>query len=254
MTYLGNSFDLHTGGIDNMFPHHENEIAQSEAATGESFVRYWMHCGHLIVDGAKMSKSLGNFHTLADLIDKGYAGREIRYVLLSGHYRQRLNFTMAALDGVRTTLQRLDTYHERLSAHAANGGQVAADVAQAPAWAASSLTAFQAAMDDDLNTPEALAALFDMVHSGNKAFDEDRVTPQDAVHALAVLQRLDTVFDILQVNEDAPSDAVVEWVAQRQSAREAKDFAESDRLRDAIAELGWSVLDTAEGPKLRRLT
>jgi cysteinyl-tRNA synthetase len=253
MTYLGNSFDLHTGGIDNMFPHHENEIAQSEAATGESFVRYWMHCGHLIVDGAKMSKSLGNFYTLADLLDKGYAGREIRYVLLSGHYRQRLNFTIAALDGVRTTLQRLDAYHERLSAQAANGGDTAGDVALAPDWATSRLTAFQAAMDDDLNTPEALAALFDMVHAGNKAMDDDSVTPQDAVHALAVLQRLDSVFDILQANEDGPDDAVVELAAQRQSAREAKDFAESDRLRDAIAELGWSVLDTAEGPKLRRV-
>jgi cysteinyl-tRNA synthetase len=108
-------------------------------------------------------------------------------------------------------------------------------------------------LDDDLNTPEALAALFDMVHAGNKAMDDDSVTPQDAVHALAVLQRLDSVFDILQANEDGPDDAVVELAAQRQSAREAKDFAESDRLRDAIAELGWSVLDTAEGPKLRRV-
>ena len=251
MKYLGDSFDLHTGGVDNMFPHHENEIAQSEGATGEAFVRYWMHCGHLIVDGAKMSKSAGNFYTLRDLLEQGYAGREIRYVLLSAQYRQPLNFTLSALDGARTTLQRLDAYQERLSELAGDPAE-GLDTADAPDWAQLGLAGFGAAMDDDLKTPLALASVFDMVHAGNRIMDDGTLDVAGARAALAVLRRIDEVLDVFKGPEQGPPEDVLTLVDQRQQARASKDFAASDRLRDEIAALGWSVLDTADGPKLRR--
>ena len=249
MEYLGESFDIHCGGVDNIFPHHEDEIAQSEGATGKTFARYWLHNAHLIVDGAKMSKSLGNFFTLRDLLEKGYTGREIRYVLLTGaHYRQTLNFTFAGLDAARAALQRLDEFTSRLR-EAAGSAAPAGDV---PAWAVKGLGQFGAGLDDDLNISKAMAALFDLVRDGHRALDEGTLDAPGAAAAAKVLGEIDRVLGCLEPSEALVPADVTELAEQRQAARAAKDWAEADRLRDAIAALGWAVKDTPEGPKLTR--
>ena len=252
MKYLGESFDIHTGGVDNMFPHHENEIAQSEGATGKPFVKYWMHCGYLVVDGAKMSKSLGNFHTLRDIVEKGYTGREVRYVLLGGHYRQPLNFTFDALDAARAALARLDDFIARLSEHAAlaeDGG----GAGTTPDWAEKGLAGFRAAMNDDLNMPEALSAVFSTVHAGNKALDAGALDAAGAGAALAAVIETDRVLGLLHAKEDKPTPQVLDIAEQRGRAREQKDWAEADRLRDELAGMGWEVRDTPDGPKLKQM-
>ena len=246
MKYLGESFDIHTGGIDNLFPHHENEIAQAEGATGKPFVHTWLHCAHLRVDGEKMSKSLGNFFTLRDLLGKGWAGREIRYVLLAGHYRQPLNFTFDALAAARSALARVDECARLLAEKAAG----AAATGDAPDWVAELLVAFRAAVEDDLNMAEALAAVHRLVGRANKEAAEGALAPAAAAHALASLGRMDEVLNVL-VRPPAEAPAEVETLAaQRADARKRRDWAESDRLRDAIAALGWTVKDAPEGQKL----
>lgn len=250
MKYLGPSMDIHTGGVDNMFPHHENEIAQSECATGESFVKYWMHCEHLRVDGQKMSKSLGNFHTLRDLLNRGYTGREIRYVLLSAHYRQMLNFTFSGLDSARASLSRLDEFAGRVKGVAGD----ASGNTDAPDWAKAGISAFGEAIEDDLNTPQALSALFQMVHDGNRAIDDGLLTPAQAAGTIALLARMDTVLGCLEKAEDEPPDDIMELLDRRAEARKTKSWAESDRIRNILSERGWEVKDTAEGQKIRKKT
>jgi cysteinyl-tRNA synthetase len=245
--YLGETFDLHTGGVDNIFPHHEDEIAQTEAATGKPFVKYWMHCAHLVVDGRKMSKSLGNFFTLRDVLDRGFTGREIRYVLCAGHYRQSLNFSFDALGAARSALQRLDEFQDRLAALAARGGESAL-----PEWAGTAQQKFEASLADDLAISGALGALFDMVHAGNKAMDAGAVSPAAAEAVRGLLIRFDGVLAFLAKPEtDAPAEALA-LLAQRQAARQAKNWAESDRIRNELATRGWIIQDTPQGPKLKR--
>jgi len=210
-------------------------------------VKYWMHCAHLQVEGRKMAKSLGNFYTLRDLLDRGYSGREVRYVLLSGHYRQTLNFTFAALDSARAALARLDEFGLRLRELAGD-----ASPGEAPEWVTTGDADFRAAMLDDLNTPEALGAVFEMAHAGNRAMDAGRVTAAEAASACAVLQAVDTVLGVLAAAGDAVPEEIARLVTQRQEAREARDWAESDRIRDLLAGQGWEVRDTPEGAKLRR--
>ncbi len=229
MKYLGETFDLHTGGIDNLFPHHENEIAQAEAATGKPFVNTWMHCAHLRVNGEKMSKSLGNFYTLRDLIEKGWTGREIRYVLINAHYRQGLNFAFTALEDARRSLERID----RCVDLATEG--------DAPEWATAHLADFTEAVNDDLNIPRAFAALFGLVRDTN-------------VHGggpvLSVFRRMDEVLGVVFFGKAAKTAVPPEIQAlldQRAEARKAKNWAESDRLRDEIAAAGWSVKDSKDG-------
>jgi len=253
MKYLGETFDIHTGGIDNMFPHHENEIAQSEGATGKPFVKYWMHCGYLVVDGTKMSKSLGNFYTLRDILEKGYAGREVRYVLLSAHYRQPLNFTFGALDAARAALSRLDDFKSRLNEQAGADAESGAE-ADAPDWAARGRRDFKAAMNDDLNMPEALGAIFEMVHAGNKAMDGQDLASKQAAAALEVMSGIDLVLGVLQTEDAAaPDSQVLDLAEQRSRARADKNWGEADRLRDELAQVGWEVRDTPDGPKLKRI-
>jgi len=249
MKYLGESFDIHTGGIDNMFPHHDNEIAQSEAATGKPYVKYWMHCGHLVVNGHKMSKSLGNFYTLSDVMEKGYSGREIRYVLLSAHYRQALNFTFEGLDGIRTALARLDEFQERLAGTAA----AAKPAGIVPDWAAKAREQFVEAITNDLNTPEALASVFEMARLGNKAMDAGKLNAGDAAATLGVLRDIDRVLGCLESPGEKPDASLLALAADREKARKARDWKESDRIRDQLAGLGWVVQDTQQGPKLKRL-
>ena len=253
MHYLGETFDLHTGGIDNLFPHHENEIAQSEGATGKPFVTYWMHCAHLRVNGEKMSKSLGNFFTLRDLIDKGWSGREIRMVLINGHYRQPLNFTFDALEAARTALARIDECVDALEECA--GG--AAPAEGLPAWAVETRDAFTAAVNDDLNIPEAFAALFALVRGSNSALRDGKLSASDAAALLALFDRMDSVLGVIRFGRAARTDAVpaeiTALVEARAAARAAKEWAESDRLRDELAAKGWEVRDSKEGQKLKKL-
>lgn len=253
MKYLGESFDIHTGGIDNLFPHHENEIAQSEGATGKPFVHTWLHCAHLRVNGEKMAKSLGNFFTLDDLRRRGFHGREIRYVLLAGHYRQPLNFTFEALKSARVALRRLDEFLDAL--HELAGNPAAPPASEAPGWAVEPLEAFSRAVGDDLNIPECLAAVFALAHAGNRRLDAGTLSAAEAAAVLsqviAPMNRVLGLFTPRPKTGDAPPPEIEPLLAQRSAARAARDWAESDRLRDELAARGWQVRDTPEGQKLK---
>lgn len=240
--YLGPSFDIHTGGVDNIFPHHEDEIAQSEAATGQPFATYWLHCAHLLVDGQKMSKSRGNFHTLRDVLQRGYTGREVRYELLATHYRASLNFTFASLDAARTALRRVDEFTARLTDAAGSAAS-----AELPTWARLAATRFEAAMDEDLNISAALAALFDAIREGNAALDARALDPPAAAAVQALFARWDTALGVLAKPATAIPADVQALLDRRQAARTAKDWAQSDALRAEIANLGWNVKDTPKG-------
>jgi cysteinyl-tRNA synthetase len=245
MSLLGPSFDMHTGGVDNMFPHHDDEIAQSEGATGKPYVKYWMHSAHLIVDGKKMSKSAGNFFTLREVLDKGYTGREVRYVLLGAHYRQTLNFTFTDLDAARVALRRFDEFTVRLAAASTVGEEL-------PPWALAARDAFAAALDDDLNIAGALAALFDMVHAGNRALDAGQLDwSQSAV--LELIAGFDSVLGVLAHEEEGSDEETEQLLALRAAARKGNDWGESDRLRDLLRDKGWEVRDSADGQTLRKL-
>ena len=247
MKYLGPSFDIHTGGVDNIFPHHEDEIAQSEAATGQPFATYWLHCAHLMVDGQKMAKSRGNFFTLRDIIERGYTGREVRYELLATHYRSALNFTFSSLDAARAALRRVDEFTERLAGAA---GDAAAGVL--PAWAGEAAAAFEAGMDDDLNISAALAALFDCIREGNAALDGGQLAAEEAAAVRGLFARWDAALGVLTKPAEEVPPEVNALLERRQAARTAKDWAQSDALRDEIAALGWMVKDTAKGPVVTR--
>lgn len=249
--YLGATFDLHCGGIDNMFPHHEDEIAQSEAANGCRFVNYWLHCAHLVVDGQKMSKSLGNFYTLKDLLDKGYSGREVRWVLIGTHYRQSLNFSFKALDDARASLQRLDTFQSRLQE---NAGNPDGDLSTVHPVLDKALADFTAALADDLNVSAAFAALFDLVREVNRLLDAAPLGG-NAVRAVQdFLGRMDSVLAVCQpevVEEQVPGE-ILALAEERQAARKARDFARADALRKTLEDQGWLVEDTPKGPRILR--
>jgi len=251
MKYLGDSFDLHTGGIDNLFPHHENEIAQAEGATGKPFVNMWMHCVHLRVNGEKMSKSLGNFFTLRELLDKGWSGREIRYVLINGHYRQPLNFTFDALDAARTSLARVDECMNALNERA--GGAEQGDV---PEWATKQDLNFVNAVNDDLNIPEAFAAMFTLIREVNSALHNNGLSAEEATAVLGLLNKFESVLGVInfgrvQQSDEIPAEVQV-LVEARAQARTDKNWAESDRIRDEISALGWSIRDSKEGQKVKK--
>lgn len=248
--YLGPTFDIHCGGIDNMFPHHEDEIAQSEAANGCRFVNYWLHCAHLMVDGQKMSKSLGNFFTLRDLFAKGHTGREIRWVLLGAHYRQSLNFSVKALDDARAALQRLDAVRRRLTelVSAPDAG-----LAETAAAVSASESAFRTGLEDDLNISAALAALFDFIREVNRLIDERKLAGAAADSALALLDRLDSVLAVCTPDQDDTiPHAILALAADRQAARKAKDFARADQIRNELDAQGWVIEDTPKGPRVMK--
>ena len=237
---LGDEIDIHCGGEDNIFPHHEAEIAQSECVTGRTFVRLWMHCRHLQVEGSKMAKSAGNFFTLRDLLEKGWTGREVRYALISVKYREPLNFTFEGLAAARSALQRLDEWSARLTETAA-GAQ--------PDGAANELAAFGEALDDDLNISAALAALFETVRATNRKMDEGALSAPQAAGLLAELSKIQTVLAFGPDGASVPS-AVNALLERRAAARAAKDWNLSDVLRDEILAAGWTVKDTKDGQKL----
>ena len=240
--YLGDAFDIHTGGIDNMFPHHEDEIAQSEAASGKKWVNYWLHCEHLMLNGEKMSKSLGNFYTLRDLLAKGWKGSEIRWVLAGAHYRKKLNFTFDALAQARDTLNRFSALFCRLREISAAG-----DGSEIRAVADAAIEKFSAAMADDLNTAEALAQLHDLAREANRLADSGKLSAAGAAIVLDAFRKFDRIFGCLDVDaapaaEEAPAELIA-LAEQRAAARKEKNFAESDRLRDAIAAAGFLIED-----------
>jgi cysteinyl-tRNA synthetase len=252
MELLGDSFDLHLGGEDLAFPHHEDEIAQSEGAGGlagdlwnghKPFVRHWLHGAHLLVEGRKMSKSLGNFFTLRDLTARGFVGREIRALLLSAHYRETFNFTLAGLEGSRTALTRLDECVARLRDRA---GSI---VARNPAPGL--VKAFTEAMDDDLNVSRAWATVFDWVRDCNRALGSNAMSPEKAAAEVAAWTTVDTVLGIGNPVIVGAPDEVVAMAQERVAAKKARDFARADSLRDTIRARGWIVEDTPSGPKLK---
>jgi cysteinyl-tRNA synthetase len=247
MKYLGSSFDIHCGGVDNIFPHHENEIAQSECATGHQFVKYWMHCAHLVVDGKKMSKSLGNFYTLRDLVAKDIDPLSIRWVLIATHYRQPNNFAFDAVQAADQSLRRIRDFRLRLG-EAKGGGEDLQELCDACEQA------FTEAMDDDLNVSGALGSVFDFIRDVNKALDEGRAGGEGARNALALLDRLNHVTGLFAppVPDEVP-ESVRQLVLERQQARRSKDFKRSDAIRDELAAQGWVVEDTADGPRVKRL-
>jgi len=243
--YLGKTFDLHTGGVDNIFPHHEDEIAQSEGANGCMYSNLWMHCAHLQVEGKKMSKSEGNFFTLREILDKGYTGREIRYELIGTHYRKSLNFTFDSLNANRAALARLDDFYAKLQECIGDETE-AGDL---PDWAVKTEDAFSAALDDDLNIAGGLGALFDGVHEGNKSFP---MVGKTAVAVSNLWKKLDTVLGFLEPPKEEVPAELVEMAEARATAKANKDWAEADRLRDTVAAAGWTIQDTPTGPKLKK--
>jgi cysteinyl-tRNA synthetase len=253
MDLLGETFDIHTGAVDLIFPHHENEIAQSEGATGKPFVRYWVHGEHLNIDQQKMSKSLGNIYTLKEVEEFGYSPVALRYALLSVPYRTKLNFTPQSLDDAKSALARIESFLLRLDEVARSGPRDAAHADdQGDALIGKLLGEFQEAMDDDLNTAGALGALFTFIRDANTAIDAGRISPGDAEGMRAALRKIDPVLDIFP-DLDQSIDAEIEsLIAQRNDARKARNFAESDRIRDLLLSRGIILEDTPGGVRWRR--
>jgi cysteinyl-tRNA synthetase len=251
MKYLGETLDIHTGGVDLTFPHHENEIAQSEALTGKPFVRFWLHSEHLSIDGQKMAKSLGNFYTLRDVLAMGYTPEVIRYQLAAVPYRKKLNFTFDGLKAAATSIDRLRNYKRRLETAKFADGTNEKLVERTDA----ATKAFNEALDDDLNTAEALAAAFEYVRDTNTAMDAGEFMSGNTPGAFEFLNHFDSVFDVLKPSSttDGLSDADVEAkVAERNAAKKSKDFARADQVRKDLAAEGIILEDTKEGVRWKR--
>jgi cysteinyl-tRNA synthetase len=257
MQYLGETLDIHTGGIDLAFPHHENEIAQSEAATGKPFVRYWLHAEHLLVEGEKMSKSLGNFFTLRDLFGKGYKPSALRFALASVPYRKQLNFTFDGLQQATSSVERLRNFADRLKQGKSPAGKqkgMAERIVKAS-------EEFDAGLSEDLNTARALAAVFDLVREANIAMDKGEFRQGDVSTVQEFLAAFDKVFAVMEDNdaeklralgyggpESGPDDAEIDrLVAERNAAKKKRDFAAADRIRKELADRGIIIEDAKDG-------
>ncbi len=241
--YLGEEFDIHTGGVDNIFPHHENEIAQSICATEKSFARYWLHSEHLIVEGEKMSKSLGNFYSLRDLLEKGYTGRAIRYTLLTTHYRQRLNLSMDALSAANASLARLDTL-KYTAQNADKSGDIRPAVKEIITKARKR---FDQNLADDLGIAGAMSALFNMVSEVHRLEQERYISKEEAKSILEFWSAADRVLGFLFTESSALPDEIREIILERQEARKSKNFARSDEIRDYLVSQGFQIEDAREG-------
>jgi cysteinyl-tRNA synthetase len=243
MEYLGESFDIHTGGVDNIFPHHENEIAQSEAATGKQFARYWLHAQHLQdAVGEKMSKRLKNFSTLRDLLEEGYQPRAIRYALLTGaHYRSPLAFSPELVRAAEGAVRRLDEFAVRLGTVSLDATPPA-DVQQR--W--------DDALRDDLNLPAAVGQLFDFIKNLNPRLDSGEATPEERASAMAMLRHADRILDVIAFPQ-APDAEVERLIAERQAARDRRDFARADEIRKQLLDMGIQLDDTKDGTRWKRI-
>jgi cysteinyl-tRNA synthetase len=249
MAHLGPSFDIHTGGVDLVFPHHEDEIAQSEAATGQRFVGTWLHCAHLRMDGAKMAKSTGNIARVGELLASGVSPRALRLALISVHYRASLSHSDDSLAAAAAALERLDALVAALTTYR----QERDDDPTLPGALAAGREAFGAALDDDLNASAALAALFDLVRELNRRIERRALSSQDAARALEALRDVDRVLAVLPEPDAGLRPEAEALLASREAARAARDWAASDRLRDELAALGISVEDTRDGQRWRRV-
>ena len=251
MKYLGDTLDIHTGGIDLAFPHHENEIAQSECSTGKPFARFWIHCEHLHVDMQKMSKSIGNIFTLRELMEMGHTPEALRFLLMSVPYRKKLNFTLDSLNGAQSSIDRLRNYKLRLETARLQEG-TGEEISKLCNMA---LEKFEASMDDDLNTAEALAAIFEFVRETNSLLDEDRFLEGNRAASLQLLDRFDSIFDVLkptQVEGSLDVVAIEALIAERTSAKKGKQFARSDEIRNQLLEADIILEDTKDGVRWKR--
>ena len=251
MKVLGESFDLHLGGEDLKFPHHEDEIAQSEGATGKPFVKYWLHGAHLLVEGKKMSKSLGNYFTLRDLQAKGFTGREVRYLLLTAHYRETFNFTLDGLHGAKTALARIDECVAKLRERAAEMLSLEKNPGQNSV--VSLLPSFTAALEEDLNISAAWGAMFEWVREMNRRLGEHSLSPTAAETALIEWNKVDSVLGIGAKSEMEIPAEISALAEARVAAKNAKDFKRSDAIRDELKAKGWVVEDSPKGFKLKKM-
>jgi len=242
MKHLGKSFDIHTGGVDLIFPHHENEIAQSEAFTGRRWVRFWLHNEHLLVNGRKMSKSLGNFYTLRDLLKKGHKPMAIRYLLLATHYRQKLDFTTKGLEAAGRSVGRLLDFMDMLDnvKDAGNDGKIKNKIQRVK-------SGFEAAMDNDLNVAQALAAIFDFVREINVLNEKGMLGAQDAKIIKGLMLSFDKVLGILETEKKDIGAEVEALIREREDARKSRDFRKSDEIRARLSEMGVILEDTPSG-------
>jgi cysteinyl-tRNA synthetase len=245
---LGEQLDIHCGGVDNIFPHHEAEIAQSEGVTGKQFVRYWLHCAHLLVDGQKMAKSLGNFYTVPDVLGKEYTGRELRYALLRVHYRTQLNFTWDGMKEARESLGRIDDWLRRLSEVAGEGN---AERPTSNAERRIEESGFEEALDDDLNISAALGFLFETIRETNRAMDQNQLDAPSAKQWSSWWKRINEILRLEPPTTEFPAE-VARLAEERVQARLAKDFSKSDELRIKLNALGWEARDTKDGQKITR--
>jgi cysteinyl-tRNA synthetase len=244
---FGTTIDIHTGGVDLIFPHHENEIAQSEAAYNEKFVRYWVHAEHLLVDGAKMSKSKGNFYTLHDLLEKGYKARNIRYLLLSAHYRKQLNFTLTGLDSASQPLSRIDNFINRLE-NITQQGEITSEVNDS---IKSFIVKFTETMDNDLNISGSIGHMFDFIHQMNSLINENKLNKNEAELIYKTMQKLDSVLGFIFMQdeeaENIDEERIKKLIQERKDAKDNKDWARSDEIRDLLLAENIILEDGKEG-------
>jgi cysteinyl-tRNA synthetase len=245
--YLGDTLDIHTGGVDLIFPHHENEIAQAEGLSGVPFVRFWLHAEHLLIEGQKMSKSLGNFYTLRDVLERGYSPEAVRYLLASVPYRKQLNFTFDALKSAATAIDRLRNFRLRLETARLEDGENP----EAAAAAAQARCEFEAGLDDDLNTAQALGAVFEYVRQANTWMDAGHFRAANRPQALDLLARFDRIFDVLEPSREGrlSPEAIAQAIAGREAARKSRNFARADQIRQELAAQGVLLEDTKEGTR-----
>ena len=246
MKYLGETFDIHTGGIDLVFPHHQNEIAQSEGATGKTFVNYWVHNEHLVVEGQKMSKSLGNFFTLKDLLKKGYSPKAIRWVLMSTHYRKKLDFTFQDLDAAKKTLMNLQDFLKNLDEAGGSGAKVDSLIKKAS-------KEFEKAMDDDLNISQAQAYMFEFVHEVNKLMADKKLSKKDAQKVKDLVKKFDKVLGVLEEEKEEIPEEIILLAQAREDARKNKDWETADKIRDRLKEHGYLLEDTEKGVRVKKI-
>ena len=251
MKLLGPTIDIHVGGVDNMFPHHENEIAQSEAYSGQLFSKVWMHSEHLLVDNKKMSKSLGNFFTLRDLLQRGYTGTEVRYMLLQAHYKTQLNFTFTGLDSVRETLARLNNFIQRLLEVDV---ELPAENKELDSILYKAHNSFALALADDLNISLGLAAIFDLIREVNVLCDVQKIGRQEAEKVIQLMKQFDTILGVLSFEKQttAVPQELQDALEKRIQARKDKDWALADKLRDYIISNGYLIEDTPNGMRLKK--